>query len=121
MIFFKDILGGPLKFWPSVLFYGTPIIDVLLHFKKGFSEIRDLCCSRGPNFTRKICRKFDTFSDFFFQKINVLRVKMVLNGNIFKKFAEISYKLHTGHFGTFLKILKIWPPKLPKIHFLLHF
>ena len=24
--------GGPPKFWPSVLFYGTPTIDVLLHF-----------------------------------------------------------------------------------------
>ena len=24
--------GGPQKFWPSVLFYGTPTIDVLLHF-----------------------------------------------------------------------------------------
>ena len=53
-------LGGPPKFLPSVAFYGTPTINVLLHFCNANSG---LCCSMEPNFSRKICQKFDTFSE----------------------------------------------------------
>ena len=54
--------GGPPKFWSSVLFYGTPTIMFYSFFKKEFSETWGLCCSMGPNFSRKICQKFDRFS-----------------------------------------------------------
>ena len=46
----------------------------------------------GPNFSQEICKKFDTFSEIFFQKIDVLRFNMALNGNIFKNIDKITYK-----------------------------
>ena len=79
------------------------MINVLLHFKKEFSEIWDLCSLWDPIFLEKICQKIDSFSGIF-QKVNVLRFKMVSNGKILKKFDEITYK--TSH-NPFLKNFKI--------------
>ena len=62
----------------------------------------------GPNLTRKLFQKFDRFLDFFLQKINVLRFKIVSNGKILKNFDEITQKTpHRLVFKIFRNFLKI--------------
>ena len=60
--------------WPSLLFYRTPTIDVLLHFKKEILKKWGLCCSMEAKFFSKNRPK------------------------ILKNFDKITQKHHTGSF-----------------------
>lgn len=92
-IIIRDLWGeSPPKFWPSGLFYGTPTKNAWLNFKKEFSEIWGLCCFVRPNFSRKnLTKKLIHFWKFS-QKFNVLSIKRVSNGNVWKDFDEIAHK-----------------------------
>ena len=58
----------------------------------------------------------------FFQKINVLRLKMVSNGKILKNFDEITHKTPLRlFFENFQKFREFLTPKTLKNHFLLNF
>ena len=98
-VLIRDIdLGVPINFSQVRCSMGSQQSMIYCIFKKEFSEIWGLCFLWDPIFLEIICQKFDTFLDFFLQKINVLRFGMVSNGKILKNFNETPINLHTGHF-----------------------
>ena len=70
----------------------------------------------GPNFFRKISQNSIHFRNFF-QKINVLHFKMVLNGTILKHLDKITHKTpHRLFFENFQKFWKFskFDPQIPQ-------
>ena len=94
IVWIRDIRGGgsPKNFGRVRCSMGPQQLIFHCIFKKEFSEIRDLCCFMGPNFSRKNLSKIWYIFATFFQKINVLRFRMVSNGKVLKNFDEITFK-----------------------------
>ena len=108
-------LGGPPKFWSMCCSIGPPKTMFCCIFKKKFLGCVVLW---DQIFLEKSVKNSIHFRKCF-QKINVLRFKMVLIGKILKNFDEITHK--TPHRLFFGKFSKIFENLTPKIHILLHF
>ena len=95
-----------------VLFHGTPTINVLLHSKERIFGNLGVGGFHGTQCISKKSAKILIDFRNFFQKINVLSFRIALNSTTLKNLHEISFKLHSGHFLTILKVFKIfetWP------------
>ena len=111
-------LGGPQNFGRVCCSMGPRKLMFYCFFKWQFSAV----LFYGTQFSSKKSVKNSIHFRIFFQKINVLRFKMVSNGKILKNSDEITHKTpHMLFFENFRKFLEIWPPKPPKIHYLLQF
>ena len=81
---------------------------------KEFSEIWGLCCFQGSYFFSKKSTKNSIRFWRFFQKINVLRFKMVSNRKLLRNFHEITYTTPNRPFlENFEKIWNFDPQNLP--------
>ena len=113
--------GGPQKFCPSVLFYDTPTINVLLHFKREFSEIWGLYCSMAANFSRKNLPKNRYIFGIFPKKSMLNALKWSQKEIFWRILIKSSIKLPTGRLSKSLTIFENLTPKTPQNSLLLHF
>ena len=124
-IYSRDILGGVPKILAECVVLWDPENWCFIAF---LSDNFRLCCSMGPNFPRKNLSKIRYIFEIFFKKSMFYASKWSQMVRFWRNLMKSPIKLHTGCFSkifeifqNFRKFLKIWPPKPPKIHFLLHF
>ena len=100
---YQRYLGGSPKFWSMCCFIRPPKIMFYCIFKKESWG----CVVLGDQISLEKSVKNSIHFRNFFQKINVLRFKMVSNGKILKNFDEITHKTpHWLFFGNFRKFRK---------------